>query len=149
MFFPIANNFKFQIKTFQKTPLCFWGTFSAASPVPAHRQCSTYFKRGWDIICGSARDRPLRSAEDGVAIFKIFKIRVELMYRHCSLLEVQKTLGKWSLPVFSSEWSYGVEATGQPFRASSQSAPSLQHHPYRGRSLPMTKIALHKIARSA
>ena len=40
MFFPIANNFKFQIKTFQKTPLCFWGTFSAAStrPAPAKRQ---------------------------------------------------------------------------------------------------------------
>ena len=35
MFFPIANNFKFQIKTFQKTPLCFWGTFSAASTRPA------------------------------------------------------------------------------------------------------------------
>ena len=38
------------------------------------------FLRGWDIILGPAQDRPLRSAEDGVAIFNIFKIRVELMY---------------------------------------------------------------------
>ena len=41
---------------------------------PAHRQCSTYFKRGWDIICGPAQDRPLRAAEDGVAIFKNFSV---------------------------------------------------------------------------
>ena len=31
-------------------------------------------------------------AEDGVAIFKIFKIRVKLMYRHFSWLEVETTL---------------------------------------------------------
>ena len=63
-----------------------------AGLVPALRQCSTYFKRGWDIICGPAQDRPLRAAEDGVAIFKIFKIRVELLYRHCSWLEVETVL---------------------------------------------------------
>ena len=42
--------------------------------------------------------------------------------------------------------SYGAEVIGLPLRASSQAALSLQHHPYQGLSLPMTKIALHKIA---
>jgi hypothetical protein len=47
----------------------------------------------------------------------------------------------------SAPWgSYGAEVIGQPLRASSQVALSLQHHPYQGQSLPMTKIASHKIA---
>ena len=61
------------------------------------------FKRGWDIICGPAQDRPLRSAdlagfvtaqdrplraaEHGVAIFKM-----KLMSRHFSWLEVETVL---------------------------------------------------------
>ena len=35
-----------------------------------------------NITCGPAQDRPLHLAEGGVAIFKIFKIRVKFMYRH-------------------------------------------------------------------
>ena len=34
---------------------------------------------------------PCEAAEDGVAIFKIFKIRVELIYRHFSCLKVETT----------------------------------------------------------
>ena len=60
--------------------------FSAKSADRRGRSCAgpqtmfDIFLRGWDIILGPAQDRPLRSAEDGVAIFNIFKIRVELMY---------------------------------------------------------------------
>ena len=45
-----------------------------------------------NILCGPARDRPLCSTEDGVDIFKILMIRVKLMFRHCSWLEVETTL---------------------------------------------------------
>ena len=40
----------------------------------------------------------------------------------------------------------GVEVTGQTASLLAKAAPSLPHHPYRGRSLPMTTIALHNIA---
>ena len=44
------------------------------------------------IIASSQVRRPQGPAEDGVAIFKIFKIRVELMCRHFSWLEVETVL---------------------------------------------------------
>ena len=55
-----------------------------AGLVPAHKQCPNLLK-----IC---RTLSLHLAEDGVAILKIFKIRVKLMYRHFSWLEVETTL---------------------------------------------------------
>ena len=57
---------------------------AGAGIVPAHKQCSTYFERGWDIILGPAQDRPLRAAEHVVAIFKIFVIRVKLKSGECT-----------------------------------------------------------------
>ena len=51
-----------------------------------------FLKSGWDIICGPAQDRPLRAAEDSVAIYNIFKIGVELMFRYFSWLEVETVL---------------------------------------------------------
>ena len=61
---------------------------AGAGLVPAHKQCSTYFKRSWDIILRPAQDRPLRSVRNLRNLSTLLYSGRQLLYQ---ILDIMQT----------------------------------------------------------
>ena len=97
-----------------------------------------------DIILGSAQDRPLQSVSN-----VRYEKNAYQWFRFCPgdgrshPWKVLKNKIQWKIVIarLKLPMELWCRSDGTAFASKLAVCPSLQHHPYRGRSLPMTKIA--------